>query len=57
MLAAVGVVIVLFSKKEKQRDWAQVLLGFAVLMFGMETMSCLLYTSHGFAQTPRFFRG
>lgn len=39
VLAAVGVVIVLFSKKEKQRDWAQVLLGFAVLMFGMETMS------------------
>lgn len=39
VLAAVGVVIILFSKKDKQKDWAQILLGFAVLMFGMETMS------------------
>lgn len=39
VLAAIGVVIILFSKKERQKDWAQILLGFAVLMYGMEAMS------------------
>lgn len=53
VLAAVGVVIVLFSKKEKQRDWAQVLLGFAVLMFGMETMSSAV---EPLASDPAFMR-
>lgn len=51
VLAAVGVVIVLFSKKEKQRDWAQVLLGFAVLMFGMDTMSGAVA---GLEEVPEF---
>jgi len=39
VLAAIGVVLLLFSKSEKKHDAGTILLGFAVLMFGMETMS------------------
>ncbi|MDD6812045.1 MAG: Na/Pi cotransporter family protein [Lachnospiraceae bacterium] len=39
ILALVGVGILLFSKKEKKKNIALILIGFAVLMFGMDTMS------------------
>lgn len=39
ILAAVGAGIVMFSKSEKQKNIASILLGFAVLMFGMSAMS------------------
>lgn len=39
ILAIVGVGFVMFSKSEKKRDIGSVMIGFAVLMFGMETMS------------------
>ncbi|MEG0806025.1 MAG: Na/Pi cotransporter family protein [Lachnospiraceae bacterium] len=39
VLALIGVGFLMFSKKEKKRDIGAVLLGFAVLMFGMNTMS------------------
>ena len=39
VLAVVGVVMIMFSKKERHKDTAGILLGFSVLMFGMETMS------------------
>ena len=39
ILAAIGIIFVLFSKKEKKHDIGTILLGFAILMFGMETMS------------------
>ena len=39
ILAIVGVGFVMFSKSEKKRDIGTVMIGFAVLMFGMETMS------------------
>ena len=39
ILAIVGVGILMMSKKEKQRDVATIMIGFAVLMFGMDTMS------------------
>lgn len=39
VLAAVGVAMVMFSKREKRRTIGSVLCGFAVLMFGMSTMS------------------
>lgn len=39
VLAAVGVVLLLFSKSEKKHDIGTIMLGFAVLMFGMEAMS------------------
>lgn len=39
ILAIIGVGILLFSKKEKLKNVATILVGFAVLMFGMDTMS------------------
>lgn len=39
VLAIVGVAILMTSKKEKQSDIATIMIGFAVLMFGMDTMS------------------
>lgn len=39
ILAVIGVAICLFSKSEKKKNIATVMVGFAVLMFGMDTMS------------------
>lgn len=49
LLAFVGIVMLLFGKRH--RDTADILLGFAVLMYGMETMSDAV---HGLAQDPAF---
>ena len=39
VLAVIGAVLLLFTKDNKKQDIGTILLGFAVLMFGMETMS------------------
>lgn len=39
VLAFIGIYLFLFSKKNKSKDTAMILLGFAVLMTGMSTMS------------------
>ena len=39
VLALIGIVLYLFCKKAKQKDTGTILLGFATLMFGTETMS------------------
>ena len=39
VLAAVGVVLIMMTKGEKKKNLGAILLGFAVLMFGMESMS------------------
>lgn len=39
ILALVGVIFLLFLKDERKKDIGTILLGFAVLMFGMDTMS------------------
>ena len=39
VLALIGIVYYMFSKSSKKKDTGMILLGFAVLMFGMETMS------------------
>ncbi|MBQ3498105.1 MAG: Na/Pi cotransporter family protein [Clostridia bacterium] len=39
ILALIGIILNMFSKKEKRKDIGIILLGFAVLMFGMEIMS------------------
>ena len=39
VLAAAGVVLILFIKDEKKKDIGTILIGFAILMFGMDTMS------------------
>ncbi len=39
ILAAIGIICVMFSKSNKKRDTGSILLGFAVLMTGMDIMS------------------
>ena len=39
VVAVVGIILLMFSKKRQQRDFGSILLGFAVLMFGMQAMS------------------
>ena len=52
ILAAIGIVLVMVSKGEsKKKDIGSILLGFAILMFGMETMSSSV---SGLADNPSF---
>ena len=39
ILAIIGVAFLMFAKKEKKKDIGMILVGFAILMFGMDTMS------------------
>lgn len=39
ILAMIGVVFILFLKNSKKRDLGSIFIGFAILMFGMDTMS------------------
>lgn len=39
VLAAIGIAFLMFSKKEKKKNIGTILIGFAILIFGMETMS------------------
>ncbi len=39
VLAIIGIVFIMFLKNEKKKDIGTILIGFAVLMFGMDTMS------------------
>ncbi len=39
ILAAVGIILYMFCKSEKKKGVGTILLGFSILMFGMETMS------------------
>ena len=39
ILAIIGVAMLTFSKNDKKKDIASILVGFAVLMFGMDSMS------------------
>ena len=39
ILALAGVFLVMFSGREKKKDLGSILVGFAILMFGMDTMS------------------
>lgn len=52
VLAAIGIILVMASKGEsKKKDIEGILLGFAILMFGMETMSGAV---SGLANNPSF---
>ena len=54
VLAAIGIILVMASKGEsKKKDVGGILLGFAILMFGMETMSGAV---SGLANNPSFTR-
>ena len=39
IIAVVGIILLMFCKDQKKKDISVILLGFAVLMFGMSTMS------------------
>lgn len=39
VLAVIGMVLLMFSKRERQRDIGNIMIGFAILMLGMDTMS------------------
>ncbi len=51
VLALVGTIFLMFSKSTKQKDVGTILLGFATLMFGMDTMSGAV---SGLADIPEF---
>ncbi len=51
VLALIGIILLLFAKKNKHKDTGTIMLGFAVLMFGMETMSGAVSP---LAQLPEF---
>ncbi len=51
ILAIIGVAIILFSKKDKLKSAASILVGFAILMFGMDTMSSAV---EPLAEVPEF---
>lgn len=52
VLAAIGIILLMASKEEsKKKDAGGILLGFAILMFGMETMSGAV---SGLADNPSF---
>ena len=39
VIAIIGVALILFSKKEKKQSIGRIMIGFAILMYGMENMS------------------
>lgn len=39
VIAIIGVIFLMFSKKAKKKDLGTILIGFAILMFGMDTMT------------------
>lgn len=51
VLALLGTVFMMFSKSDKKKDTGTILLGFATLMFGMDTMSGAV---SGLADIPAF---
>lgn len=53
ILAVIGFIMTAFSKEDKRKNLGSILLGFAVLMFGMETMSASM---SGLKDSPAFAR-
>ena len=51
VLALIGIIFYMFCKSGKKKDTGMILLGFATLMFGMETMSGAV---SGFKDVPAF---
>ncbi len=51
ILALIGIIMYMFLKGEKKKDTGMILLGFATLMFGMDTMSGAV---KGLANVPEF---
>ncbi len=53
VLAMIGIIFYMFCKSDKKKDTGMILLGFATLMFGMETMSDAV---SGLSSVPEFQR-
>lgn len=51
ILAAIGIIMTMIAKTDKKRDIGTILIGFSVLMFGMETMSSSM---SGLKNSPTF---
>ena len=51
VLALIGIIFTMFAKDSKKKDTGAILLGFAVLMFGMDTMSGAV---SGLKDVPQF---
>ncbi len=51
VLAAIGIILIMADKGGKKKDIGNILLGFAILMFGMDTMSSAV---SGLADNPDF---
>ncbi len=51
VLAIIGIVLIMFSKKDKKKDVGSILVGFAILMFGMDAMSAAV---KGLQDVPAF---
>ena len=51
IMAVVGIIFIMFTKKEKLKDIGGILVGFAILMFGMDTMSAAV---SGLKDVPEF---
>lgn len=51
ILALIGIILYMFTKKHTHKDTGMILLGFATLMFGMETMTTSV---SGLADVPSF---
>jgi len=51
ILALVGIIFYMFCKSDRKKDTGMILLGFATLMFGMETMSDAV---SGLREVPQF---
>ncbi len=51
ILAVIGIIFYMFCKSDKKKDTGTILLGFATLMFGMDTMSGAV---SGLADVPQF---
>lgn len=53
ILAVIGIILTVFTKSDKKKNIGSIMLGFAVLMFGMETMSASM---SGFKDSPAFLK-
>ena len=51
VLALIGIILYMFCKSDKKKDTGMIFLGFAVLMFGMDTMTSSV---SGLADIPEF---
>ncbi len=51
VLALIGIILYMFTKKHTKKDTGMILLGFTTLMFGMETMTTAV---SGLADVPEF---